>query len=1160
MTEPEKNELGGQFPDLHLEDLTDEEILQLFIQDCPESTPGPAISADEPAGKALQGLRLIREAVAVATGRSGEQLRELLGNGLSGRLGQVSESQRGSQYDRGSMIAGRYRLVSLIGEGGMGSVWVAEQRVPVRRRVALKLIKPGMDSRQVLHRFEAERQALAAMDHPNIARILDGGLADNQHPFFAMELVNGASLTKFCDEARLGIRERLEIFRQIAQAIQHAHHRGILHRDLKPSNILVTVIDGTPVPKVIDFGLAKVLGSQLHADSMQTKFGAVVGTIEYMAPEQAGYSGQDVDTRADIYSLGVILYELLTGLPPFDSDRLASVALDEMLRIIKDEDPVRPSVRLASSVSAQSCAEARRIEPAKLSGILRNELDWIVMKALDKDRNRRYETANGLAADIQNYLAGEPVSAHPPSAFYRIRKFARRHRVQVIAASLVSLAMIIGVAGLAVGFFHARKQERIAVEQGKIAMRQEQIAVAESKAKSEALLRERDARENEKEARDQALIALRSMTDEFIQNELARETPISRKEQTYLHNVIRQFDVFASFAADETESQAIHAEGRFRVGRIYCYLSETADAEIELLKSVDIYAGLVRDCPDNNAYQRGLARSRGALGKVLVQLGKTTDACVVLDAAHRFWKEIASAAPTETNLESFADVCISIARLSKSLARLDDAEESFREALTIRQQLAENFPRPENRESLASGMNGLASLCRQIGKDEEAEKLVYQSLAIRKQIARRFSARPDFVYGLSASLIEIGQVAIANRQWDQAESSLQEARGILEDLTKQFPSKSEYHQQLADILCQLSKVFENVNRDRESMNVLAQAITIREGLAAETPERPALRKNLATLKFDLGSAYRRLGMDQEAESTWQQTISLRDSLASEFADDSENAMELARVLVALGQLHNSAARSDEAVKYYERAVNIGKECVSRHPGRIKWRKLLASRLLGFGRILIRSARADESESVLLESRLIWEQLASENPNDQGLQSNIAGCSIDLGNAFLQRHNYETAGQYFAEASSLTAQGLALDSTNASFRAMHTRVLFFVIQLQAGKLDEAKSLETANELRDLGWDPPKNAYFAACGLARSVLVMSGHSLLDDKQREEAVLRYSNLAMQYLTDAVSKGYASRKILVNDTDLDSIRGREDFQKLLDSLPATDQAETSN
>ncbi len=1160
MTEPEKSELGGQFPDLDLENLTDEEILRLLMKDSPESTSGPAISTDETAGKALQGLRLIREAVAVVAGRSGEQLRELLGDGLSERLGQVSDPQRRSHYDRGSMIAGRYRLVSLIGEGGMGSVWVAEQRVPVRRRVALKLIKPGMDSRQVLHRFEAERQALAAMDHPNIARILDGGLADNQHPFFAMELVNGASLTKFCDEARLGIRERLEIFRQIAQAIQHAHHRGILHRDLKPSNILVTVIDGLPVPKVIDFGLAKVLGSELHADSLQTKFGAVVGTIEYMAPEQAGYSGQDVDTRADIYSLGVILYELLTGLPPFDSDRLASVALDEMLRIIKDEDPVRPSVRLASSVSAQTCAEARRIEPAKLSGILRNELDWIVMKALDKDRNRRYETANGLANDIQNYLAGEPVAAHPPSAVYRIRKFARRHRVQVIAGSLVTLAMIIGVAGMAVGLFQARKQERIAVEQGKIAMRQERIAVAESTAKSEALQRERDARESEKEARDQALTALRSMTDEFIQNELARETRISRKEQTYLRNVIRQFDVFANFAADEPESRAIRAEGRFRVGRIYCYLSETADAEIELLKSVDIYARLVSDCPDDKAYQRGLARSQGALGKVLVQLGKTTDARVVLDAAHKYWKEIASIAPTETNLESYADVCTSIARLSKGLERLDDAEESFREALSIRQQLAENFPRPENRASLASGMNGLAILCRQIGQDEEAEKLLHESLAIRKQIARRFSARPDFVYGLSQSLIEIGQVAIDNRQWDDAELAFQEARGILEDLAKQFPSKSEYNQQLADVLNQLSKVFENMNRDRESMNVLAQAITIREVLAAETPERPALRKNLAILKFNLGSGYRRLGMDQEAETVWQQTISVRDSLAKEFADDGENAMELARVLVALGQLHYSMARSDEAVKYYERAVNICKECVSRYPGRVKWRKLLASRLRDFGRILAGSARASESESVLLESRSIWEQLANEDPANTGLQSDVANCSIELGNTLLKRRDYETAGNYIAAALSSTRQGIALDATNASFRARHVRALFFLIQIQAGKLDEANSLETACELRDLGWDPPKNAYFAACGLARSVPIMAGHSLLDDKQREEAVLRYSNLAMQYLTDSVSKGYSARKTLVNDTDLDSIRDREDFQKLLDSLPATEQAETSN
>ena len=280
----------------------------------------------------------------------------------------------------GLVIAGRYTLVEKIGEGGMGEVWVAKQTEPVKRKVALKLIKPGMDSRAVLPRFEQERQALALMDHPNIARVLDGGLTPDGRPFFVMELVNGLPLTRFCDEAKLPPNERLELFVPICQAVQHAHQKGIVHRDLKPANILVTLIDGKPVPKIIDFGVAKATVGKLTDESLSTQFGAVVGTLEYMAPEQAGYASEDIDTRADIYSLGVILYELLTGLRPIDSNRLKQAACTEMVRIIREEEPSKPSTRLSTEESLPSLAALRQMEPRRLMALLRGELDWIVMK------------------------------------------------------------------------------------------------------------------------------------------------------------------------------------------------------------------------------------------------------------------------------------------------------------------------------------------------------------------------------------------------------------------------------------------------------------------------------------------------------------------------------------------------------------------------------------------------------------------------------------------------------------------------------------------------------------------------------------------------------------------------------------------------------------
>ena len=357
---------------------------------------------------------------------------------------------RSHQEVAGAVIAGRYKLVEEIGEGGMGTVWMAQQTEPVKRLVAVKLIKLGMDSKQVLARFEAERQALALMDHPNIARVLDAGTTKGEpggvspgRPFFVMELVKGVPLARYCDEHRLTPRQRLELFIPVCQAIQHAHQKGIIHRDIKPTNVLVCLYDGKPVPKVIDFGIAKATGQQLTERTLVTGFGNVVGTLEYMSPEQAELNQLDIDTRSDIYSLGVLLYELLTGSTPLEKKRLKQAAMLEVLRLIREEEPPRPSTRLSTTDEMPSVAANRSLEPKKLSGVVRGELDWIVMKALEKDRNRRYETANGFAQDIQRYLADEPVLACPPSAWYRFGKFARRNKVAVLltAAALAFIAV-----------------------------------------------------------------------------------------------------------------------------------------------------------------------------------------------------------------------------------------------------------------------------------------------------------------------------------------------------------------------------------------------------------------------------------------------------------------------------------------------------------------------------------------------------------------------------------------------------------------------------------------------------------------------------------------------------------------------------------------------
>jgi serine/threonine protein kinase/tetratricopeptide (TPR) repeat protein len=419
-----------------------------------------------------------------------------------------------STAERAGTVIGPYKLLQQIGEGGMGVVWMAEQTQPVQRKVALKVLKPGMDTRQVVARFEAERQVLALMDHPNIARVIDGGQTSSGRPYFVMDLVKGLPISEYCDQAQLAPRERLELFVHLCQAVQHAHQKGIIHRDLKPSNVLVTVNDTTPVVKVIDFGVAKALGQQLTDRTLFTGFAQMIGTPLYMSPEQAGQSGLDVDTRTDVYSLGVLLYELLTGTTPFDKARLEGVGYDELRRIIREEEPARPSTRMSTLAQAATTASAnRQSDPKRLTQLLRGELDWIVMKAMEKDRNRRYETASAFAADVQRYLNNEPVQACPASAWYRFGKFSRRNKMGLTVAGL-ALFFLLSLGG-GVGWVvrdRAARQARAANDL-ELALERAELFVGEGK-RAEALAaferaEQLAAQAPRETARDERLAALK---------------------------------------------------------------------------------------------------------------------------------------------------------------------------------------------------------------------------------------------------------------------------------------------------------------------------------------------------------------------------------------------------------------------------------------------------------------------------------------------------------------------------------------------------------------------------------------------------------------------------------------------------------------------------
>jgi eukaryotic-like serine/threonine-protein kinase len=722
---------------------------------------------------------------------------------------------------------GRYTLEKLLGEGGMGDVWVARQSEPVKRRVALKLIKTGMDSRSVLQRFDAERQALAVMDHPNIAKVFDGGLLPDGRPFFAMELVNGLPINKFCDDARIGTRERLELFVKVCQAVQHAHQKGIIHRDLKPANVLVTMIDGAPEPKVIDFGVAKAMGGRLNDATETTEFGAIVGTLEYMAPEQAGYSGTDVDTRADVYALGVILYELLTGLRPFDSQRLRQAALDEMIRIIREEEPSKPSTRLSSSESLPSSAAARHCEPKRLIGSLRGDLDWIVMKCLEKDRNRRYETANGLAADLMRHLADEPVSAGPPSASYRFRKWARRHRKGV------AVALFIWVVTAAHGGF-ATLQYWKAEDARK-------TAVAAQQAESEQRLAAVDA--NRRTFR-----ALESFTDDLMEKLFSSRTERTDAEKLVLRNALEQWEAFARSQGSSPDARRIQAGGAMRVAAVQRKLGMHEDAEQNLRAAIELRQALAAELPDDAENRSELAAALNNLGLVLLSFGKLTDAEEPLREAVKIRAAFAEQFPEDPTHRIY------LARSRNNLGNLFDdrrewsaAEREYRLALAIQETLPDRTP--EQRAATAFLHHNLGMVLKNVGRESEVAPHFEAALAIKQGLTRDFPEVDSYRADLARSENAFGLELFGMGRRVEAETHYRNALAIQEKLVAEFPAVPGHRLEWGGSCCNFGILLSSGGRHTESLPWFDKAVS------ALTPlhEQP---KPLASAGEFLGKSHR----------------------------------------------------------------------------------------------------------------------------------------------------------------------------------------------------------------------------------------------------------------------------------------------------------------
>ena len=614
---------------------------------------------------------------------------------------------------------GRYKLLEQIGEGGCGIVYMAEQEQPIRRKVALKVIKLGMDTRQVIARFEAERQALALMDHPNIAKVYDAGTTDTGRPYFVMELVHGVRITDYCNEKRLPTRKRLELFNQICQAVQHAHQKGIIHRDLKPSNILVTVNDGVPVPKVIDFGIAKATSGELLTDkTVFTAFHQFMGTPAYMSPEQAELTSVDIDTRSDVYTLGVLLYELLTGQTPFDAKELLQAGLDEMRRTLREKEPARPSTRLSSLDAELLTATARLqgLEPPKLINLVRGDLDWIVLKCLEKDRARRYATANALVMDIQRHLSNEPVTARPRSRLYEFQKTVRRHKVGFAAGMAAMAALFLGL-GIATWSFVKEKQAR-------------------RRADMEAVKSSQTAR--------------------FLEDMLRGIDPKTAQERdtTLLRDLLSQS--VARVSRDLTNQPLIGAHLENTIGNIYAALGEFQNAEQMARRALALRRS------DPATQPADVSESLFDLAHHLWSQGKLAE-------AEKFAREGLSIA---TNLVMTAPakkgalVAKSLAQLGvivQDQGRLAEAEGLFRESLAVRKQLV-----GDDHPTMAPTLNTLSGVLTLEGKLSEAQRISDKALKVFGWSFRQGDSAEEDLYSRGNTLFDQGNLVEAETCFRQS--------------------------------------------------------------------------------------------------------------------------------------------------------------------------------------------------------------------------------------------------------------------------------------------------------------------------------------------------------------------------------------------------------
>jgi serine/threonine protein kinase/tetratricopeptide (TPR) repeat protein len=1020
----------------------------------------------------------------------------------------------------GVVLAGRYKLVEEIGEGGMGTVWLAQQTEPVRRTVAVKLVKPGMDSKTVLARFEAERQALALMDHPNIARVYDAGIAPDGRPFFVMELVKGVPVTQFCDDRKLTPRQRLELFVPVCQAVQHAHQKGIIHRDLKPSNILVALFDERPVPKVIDFGVAKATGLQLIDATLHTSFGAVVGTVEYMSPEQATFNQLDIDTRSDVYSLGVLLYELLTGTTPLDRKHHRDTPLLELLRIVREDDTVRPSARLSTVAELPTVAARRGLEPKKLSGLVRGELDWIVMRALDKDRNRRYETASALATDVVRYLADEPVLACPPSAGYRVRKFIRRNKGPVLAASVVFFTLFGGVVGTTLGMVRAEDAREGAENHRQAAEKNAERAVAAQELAEAGFTKADEAVEH----------YLQAVTND---PDLKHKHDLLALRKKLLQGAVPFFQWFIEQKPGDAAFERKRARAYWRLAFVR---NEAGEKEAALKDYEHMQAALSRleaEYPDVPAYREDLATCLNNRGNLLAEFGKRQEAEQAYRRALELQTSLAETFPgTPSYRHDLARSHYNLARLLAILGRRDAAEEQFRRAVDLREALVAASPRVATyRDELAASYDALGMLLKGHGNLPKAEQALRRALELRAKLATDSPDNPEARLDLAKSHLNVGNLLAEIGQRPAAERSYRQALEIQDKLVAKFPSMPTYRGDQATTHINLANLLARYGETGPAERSYQQAVNAFEKLATDCPTVSAYQQQLATSVHNLGNLMRDLQQWPRAEQFYRRSLEIREKLAAGHPTVPDYRDDLADSHNAMGLVFEKRAQPEAAERAYRQALEHYEALVSNFPELASSRRGLAGSSVNFGHFLRDQGKGDASLVWYSKAIALLEPVVSQD-------SRRASERRYLRNA------------HWGRALALDEQGRHTDAMKDWDRALALNQVPVAEPMIRGDRalclahtgDHQTAFAEANAVATLKRVTAETLF----DVARACAVAATQARPDAKLQHE----YAARAVELLRQAVATGFKDAARLKTDRDLKDLRDRPDFNILVAEL----------